>query len=114
MDESVARRKITPTTTQPSPAAFASTFETSYRSAYVPEGGAALKGDRFPRAPKVRSEMASVMSMSGTTMADAVPTQRQSYKPPVAATTERLGKIQQPKAKDFRPVALQPAQTKCV
>lgn len=114
MSDSVARRKIAPGAAPSQTPNFASQFETSYRRAYVPEGGATLRGDRYPRAAAARSEMSTVIGISGTTMADATPTQRQSYRQPAVATSESLSKIQQPKAKEFRPVALQPAQTKCV
>jgi hypothetical protein len=115
MNETIALRKIAPSTTkQTDTTQYAAQFETSYRSAYVPEQGSVLRGDRYPRVPRARSDISSVMGISGTTMADAKPTQRDSYRPPAAGASERLGKIQQPKSKEFRPVALQPAQTKCV
>jgi hypothetical protein len=87
-------------------------FETTYQRSYVTDEP--KKGESYPRAPRARSDIASVMAISGTSMADSSPTQRASYRNPAAGPgPATLTKIQQPKSTDFSPTALKSTQTRC-
>jgi hypothetical protein len=113
MADQLQRRGIRP---QPSTTANPSTmFETTYQRNYVTDDGKPKQGDRFPRAAQASSTMATVLNLSGTTLADSLPIQRSSYQNPNSVGTQppRLSKINQPKAQSFQPMSLSPTSTRC-